>query len=166
MSALGDVLLVIILILGLGFLVFVGYIIYKIFFEKKQPGSACARDSVCSSGICKGGRCLNKNSKLSPGDKCTVGPDGRYCPSGYHCGEAGGGRIRCTANNPNGKPAGDSCATDANCASGICIIKGLNKCANSNGKLPSGTYCLGPRICRDVCQSGSGVYKFPRYICT
>lgn len=126
---------------------------FSCLFGNRDVGTACARDSVCKSKKCIGGRCTDKNGKLPPGSKCTVGE--HLCTAGYHCGEAGGGKIACTPNNPNGFAPGDSCGVDAQCASGICLIP-PNRCAASDGKLPCGSRC-GDAVstCEDTCIGGT-----------
>lgn len=122
-----------------------------------KPGDFCVTSTQCASGICKSGRCMNSDGTLNPGDKCTVGPKARFCPTGFHC---GGIPTICRANNPNGLAPGATCGSDGQCASGICIIEGISKCADDNGKLPTGTYCglspWGPNLCMEVCESGQG----------
>ncbi len=119
--------------------------------KNRQAGTTCLTSTVCASGVCKVGRCMNKSGTLNAGDKCTAGT--KFCPKGTCC---GGIPVICRDNNPDGRQPGYLCTNCHQCASGNCIQFAINRCAQEDGKFPPGTWCGSVSQCAEFCSTGAG----------
>jgi len=75
----------------------------------------CNTANDCRTGACLAGRCLGACSVLSA--------QGQWCPGGWGCNPIsdgnGGWILGCL--NAGANPLGTACATNADCASGLCV---------------------------------------------
>ncbi len=129
--------------------------------KNRQAGTICLTSSVCASGICKVGRCMNKSGTLNAGDKCTAGT--KFCPKGTCC---GGIPVICRDNNPDGRQPGYFCTNCHQCAFGNCIQFGVNRCTDENGKIPTLTKCRSESKCAEFCSTGAGKRNPVAWKCT
>lgn len=108
--------------------------------EKKPLDSECTDDQQCKSGVCGGMPGGTKTCLLS------CDPEAPFCYSGYGCVDIGG-RFACVAGA--GKPDGEPCTTDWECASGKCFLQFghfesfcRTPCSLSDWKCPEGYACV------------------------
>jgi hypothetical protein len=108
----------------------------------------CNVNADCASGLCVL-RGMNKECVLPNGSACTSDPQ---CRTGS-CAD----KVCCTPGNITEECGGDcpqrcnvldQCSVDADCASGLCVLRGMNKeCV-----LPNGNACTGnPQCATGVC---------------
>lgn len=138
------------------------------------PEAPCAGPGDCVSGVCRGGRCADAcPDGACPDDRtCLRYPViqlcERRCADSADCGETGVcllvGRERLCVTR-GARAAGESCALDAECHSGVCA---LGQCAArcDDGACPPGTACvrdiagatcrpIGPATVGARCEGGS-----------
>jgi MYXO-CTERM domain-containing protein len=83
--------------------------------DVKEIGEGCSSNDECASGVC-----VSLGGAYFCSDNCTAHTD---CPCGMKCTATNGGNF-CEGGAPKVSciPDGETCATDSECSSGICLF--------------------------------------------
>ncbi|HJL32175.1 MAG TPA: trypsin-like serine protease, partial [Polyangiaceae bacterium LLY-WYZ-15_(1-7)] len=113
-------------------------------------GEACGSDAECSNGRC---------DDVAGARLCVRDCDPRSaiprCPFGFYCEAQGCGVGRCLEGDPGPKPEGETCASDAECASNRCaMVAGAMRCSRQCD--PEAGDCAEGTLCEAGAEAGCG----------